>query len=232
MTVLEHLAELRTRLMYIFGALTIGAIPGWFAYRDALRILLEPAEPYLPEGQLIVTSPVDAFSLRLKIALYIGFALAFPFVLFHVWRFIAPGLRAQEKRYVIPFVISGMLLFSVGIWVAFYTLPQAMAFLIGPRITGPQVVPLLAARQYIDFMLRYLVVFGLTFQFPIVLMFLTISRAVSSKQLARYRRHVVLVIAVVGAVATPPDPVSMMILSGALYALFESCIWLSRLLRR
>jgi sec-independent protein translocase protein TatC len=236
MTLLEHIEELRKRVIWIIASVTLAAVAGWFMFDPVVRLLLKPARPYLKtitHGQLIVTGPLEAFTLRFKIAFVIGFVFAFPIVLYQIWRFVAPGLHRNEKRYAVPFIASGMVLFAAGAWLAIYTLPEALRFLIGPAITGGQISPVLAARSYVEFGILYLVAFGLSFEFPVILMLLSLLRVVSSRQMARYRRHVFMGIAVVVAVATPSvDWFTMTVLTIALYVLYEASIWVSRLLRR
>jgi sec-independent protein translocase protein TatC len=235
MTILEHLEELRTRLIWMIGSVAIAAIAGWFMFNRIVAILLKPAKPYLniTNGRLIFTGPLEAFTLHFKVAFVMGFCIALPVVLFHVWRFVAPGLRRNEKKYAIPFIASGMVLFVVGAWFAILTLPEALRFLIGPSITGGVISPLLSAQSYIQFALLYVVAFGLSFEFPVVLMLLTTTGVISSRQMAKYRRHVFMGIAVVVAVVTPSvDWFTMTVLTIALYVLFEAAIWVSRLLRR
>jgi sec-independent protein translocase protein TatC len=236
MTLLEHLEELRGRLIWVFGAVGIAAIAGWFTFNRVVELLLGPARPYLKDlsdGKLIFTGPLEAFSLRFKVAMYVGFALAFPIVLFQLWRFVSPGLRRAERRYAIPFVGAGMVLFAAGVAFAWFTLPQALRFLIGPDITGPNLSPLLSGKSYIEFGLLYHAAFGIAFELPVVLMGLSLLRVVTSKQMARYRRQVFMGIALASAVLTPSvDWITMMALTAAMYVLYESCIWLSRLLRR
>jgi sec-independent protein translocase protein TatC len=237
MTLIEHLEELRSRLMWVIGSVGLAGVAGWFLFEPVVDLLLKPACPFLedtPTGcSLVFIGPLEAFSLRLKVAAYIGFAIAFPIVLYHFWRFIAPGLKSNEKRYVVPFVASGMVLFAIGVLFAYTSLPQALAFLIGPAITGGVIQPLLTAKQFIGFMLLYLAAFGLAFEFPLVLMFLTLARIISSKQMAQFRRQVMLGIALVVAFLTPSvDWYTMVVLTAAMYVLYEGCIWLSRLLKR
>lgn len=236
MTILEHLAELRYRLIWSLSATGVAAVVGWFAFNPVVRLLLKPARPYLtgPSGGFLVfTSPTEAFVLRFEIAFYVGAAIALPVILFHFWRFVAPGLRAQEKRYIVPFVFAGVVLFAVGVAFAYTTLPQALRFLIGPAISGPYIRPLLTGKQFISFMLLYLAAFGVSFQFPVVLMFLTLARVITSRQMGVYRRHVLVATAIVVAVVTPTvDWYTMTVLTVALYLLYEGSIWLSRALRR
>ncbi len=235
MSLLEHLEELRNRLIWIFAAVGLAAIAGWFLFDRVVVLLLEPARPYLEltEGNLAFTAPLEAFNTRLKVALYIGFAFAFPVVLYHVWRFVSPGLNKNERRYAIPFISSGIVLFSVGVLFAYVTLPQALRFLIGPDITGPNVSALLTAKSYLDFALLYHAAFGLAFEFPVALIFMALIRVITWRQMSKYRRHVFLGIAVASAVLTPSvDWVTMTVMTAAMYVLYEASIWIARLLRR
>ena len=236
MPLLEHLEELRNRLIWVMASVGLAAIAGWMVYDRVIEILLEPARPYLQDlsrGNLVFTAPLEAFTLRFKVAMYIGFAIAFPVVLFQLWRFVSPGLHKKERRYAIPFIGSGIVLFAAGVGFAFFTLPQALRFLIGSEITGPNVSPLLGAKHYIDFALLYHAAFGIAFELPVVLMMLSLLRVISSRQMARFRRHVFMGIAFASAILTPSvDWITMIALTLAMYVLYESCIWLSRLLRR
>ncbi|MEX2394217.1 MAG: twin-arginine translocase subunit TatC [Actinomycetota bacterium] len=235
MPLLDHLEELRNRLVWIIGSVAIAGIAGWALFDRVVDILLDPARPALKlsAGRLIFTGPLEAFTLRFKVATYIGFAIASPVVLFQLWRFISPGLHKRERRYAIPFVAAGTILFAVGVGFAYFTMPQALKFLIGEPITGSNVTAALSAKQYIDFALLYHAAFGIAFELPVVLMLLTMTRVLSSKQLAKYRRHVFMGIAVAAAVLTPSvDWITMLVLTVAMYVLYESCIWLSRLFRR
>jgi len=236
MSLLEHLEELRGRLFWIFGSVGLAAIAGWFAFDHVVDLLLRPARPYLKDlthGKLVFTGPLEAFTLRFKIAIYIGLLIAFPLVLFHVWRFISPGLHRNERRYAVPFIGSGIVLFGGGVLFAWLTLPQALRWLIGPEITGTNVSPLLGAKSYLDFALLYHIAFGLAFELPVLLMLLAMMRVVTSRQMASHRRAVFMGIAVASAVLTPSvDWFTMSALTVAMYLLFEICIWLSRALRR
>ncbi len=236
MTLLEHLEELRRRLFWIFGSVGVAAVAGWVLFDRVVDVLLQPARPYLQDltdGKLVFSGPLEAFTLRFKVAIYLGFAIAFPVVLSQVWRFISPGLHRNERKYAIPFIGSGVVLFGSGIAFAWFTLPQALRWLIGPEITGENVSPLLGAKPYLDFSLLYHIAFGIAFELPVLLMLLAVIRVVTSAQLARHRRHVFMGIAVASAVLTPSvDWFTMLALTLSMYVLFEACIWLSRLLRR
>lgn len=235
MSLLEHLGELRRRLLWVIASVGVAGIAGWFAFDPVVEALLRPACPYLadPEScELVFISPLEVFTLRLRIAVYVGFVIAFPIVLFHVWRFIAPGLRSSERRYATPFIVAGTVLFCGGIAFALYTMPQALQFLIGEVIRGEQLSPMLTAREYMSFAIRYLLAFGIAFQLPVVLMILALARIISSRQMAKYRRHVLVGFTGAAALLTPPDVYTLVLGSVVLYGLFEACIWLARLLRR
>ena len=124
MSLLDHLEELRGRLFWIFGSVAAAAIAGWFVFDRVVELLLEPARPYLKDltdGKLVFTGPLEAFTLRFKVAFYIGFLLAFPIVLFHIWRFISPGLHRNERKWALPFIGSGIVLFGGGVLFAWFT---------------------------------------------------------------------------------------------------------------
>jgi sec-independent protein translocase protein TatC len=236
MTLLEHLEELRGRLFWIFGSTAVAAIAGWVLFDRVVELLLRPARPYLrdlTDGKLVFTGPLEAFTLRFKIAMYLGFLIAFPIVLFQLWRFISPGLHRKERRYALPFIGSGIVLFGGGVLFAWMSLPQALRWLIGDEITGANVEPLLGAKNYLDFALLYHLAFGLAFELPVILMLLALMRVVTSRQMATHRRHVFMAIALASAVLTPSvDWFTMLALTAAMYLLFEACIWISRLLKR
>lgn len=237
MSLLEHLEELRGRLIWVMGSVAVAAVAGWVLFDRVVELLLRPARPFLEEGpaqgRLIFTGPLDAFTVRLKIAVYVGFGLALPIVLFHLWRFISPGLREREKRYAVPFVGSGAALFAVGVTFAYFTMPQALRFLIGTEITGADIRPLLAARDYLSFGLLYHVAFGMAFEFPVVLMGLTLTGVLTPAQMTRFRRHVFVGISFVVALMTPSvDWFTMTVLTVVMYGLYESCIWITRLVKR
>lgn len=237
MSLLEHLEELRGRLIWMMASVALGAVAGWVLFDTVVEVLLRPARPFLEEGptegRLIFTGPLEGFTVRLKVAVYVGFGLAFPVVLFHLWRFISPGLRDVERRYAVPFVASGVVLFAAGVAFAYYSMPQALRFLIGAEITGADIRPLLAAGDYLNFALLYHAAFGIAFEFPVALMFFTLTGALSADQMARYRRHVFVGLSLFVALFTPSvDWYTMTILTVVMYALYEATIWITRLVQR
>src|SRR5215211_2847412 len=180
MTMVEHLEELRRRVFICLIAIVVGAIAGWFLYGPVFRILLHPYTAAcldLPRTQrppgidscrhVFLHGVLGPFLIRLKIALYGGFVFALPVVLFQLWRFITPGLTQKERRLTVPFIASSIVLFALGGFFAFFTLPRGLQFLLG--FGGENLVVLPEAAKYISFVLLLTLAFGLSFEFPLVL---------------------------------------------------------------
>ena len=233
MTVVEHLSELRRRIIVCMIAITIAAIVVYIFSLDIIRFLIEYYED-ATDGQrdaLIFTGPLDAFATRLKVATYGGFALALPVWLFQMWRFVTPGLNPKEKRYAIPFVLTSVLLFSLGGLVAMLTLPKALDFLL--NIGGSELEPLLTADKYLSLVSLMIIAFGIAFEFPVVLTFLLLARVISVAQLRRWRRAAIVLITIFAAVITPSqDPYSLLLMMVPMYLFYEVCIIIGRMLKR
>lgn len=212
-----HLAELRNRLIWSILAIAAGGSVG-FAFGDQIvAVLKAPIPANVP---LIVTEIGAAFSIRLQIALVTGVILAMPVLLWHLWRFIAPGLTASERRSILPWIPLALVFFALGVSVAYVVLPYAAEFLL--QFLTPDVQPLLDIQKYFDFATSLFLAFGILMEFPILLVGLSRVRIVTSERLARSRRMVILIIAIFAAVATPGgDLVSPAVLGLTLYILFE-----------
>ena len=233
MTLFEHLAELRTRVLTCAVAFVIAATIAFLFYPHILSFLQHPyCEIRPPHGcHFYITGPLDGLALRVKIAAYGGLFLASPVLLFEFWRFITPGLKPNEKRYAIPFVVASITLFALGCAVAFFTFPHALQWL--DSIGGPSLTEIFNPIQYLSLIILLMVVFGLTFEFPVVLVSLEIAGALSPKTLASWRRWAIVGIVVVAGVVTPSsDPFSMMALAVPLYIFYELSILIGRIVRR
>jgi sec-independent protein translocase protein TatC len=219
-----HLAELRNRLIWSILAIAAGGVVG-FTYGDPIvAVLRAPIPANVP---LVVTEIGAAFSIRLQIAIVTGVILAMPVLLWHVWRFIAPGLTASERRTILPWIPLALVFFALGVGVAYVVLPFAASFLLGFLTSDIQ--PLLDIQKYFDFATGLFLMFGLIMEFPILLIGLSRVGIVTSDRLRRSRRIVILVIAIFAAIATPgPDLVSPGVLGLTLYALFEGTIFFIR----
>lgn len=229
MTMVEHLEELRRRLMVVIAAIAIGAVAGFVVSGPALDILRNP----LPDDldTLYFTSLTGAFVAQLKIAGFIGVALAMPVILFEVWRFVTPGLMPGERRLLWPFLLAGLTLFALGVVIGYLVLPYAVAFLLSFAREG--IEPLPTIEEYIGFVTTLMLAFGLMLQFPVVLYVLARLGIVTPAWLASRRRWAILIIAIVAAVATPGgDPFSMVILALFMYGLFEVTLLVLRALQR
>jgi sec-independent protein translocase protein TatC len=237
MTIVQHLDELRRRLIICVIAVGVGSIAGFVFYRRILDLLQQPykdAIRSLPETlteNLIVTTPTEPFLAFLKVGLFSGLLIALPVILFQLWRFITPGLTKRERRLAIPFVLSSLVLFAGGGVFAFSILPRGLSFLFS--FGGDNLVPLLTIDRYLSFLFFLILAFGLAFELPLVLLFLAGVRVISSAQMRRWRRYAALGTVVFAAVATPTqDPYTMLLMWVPLYLMYEGAILVARLLKR
>jgi len=250
MTLSEHLGELRRRVIVCVIAFAIAATVAVIAYEPILHFLLRPLctvdastvhHTSTSTGSLLittngtcnlfVTSPLDGLSLRVKIALFGGLVLASPVILFQVWRFVTPGLKASERRYAVPFVASAFVLFLTGAATAYITLPHALGWL--KSVGGPNLQAIYDPIPYLGLILLMMTIFGLTFEFPVVLVSLELGHVVTPARLLRSWRWAVIIIVVVAAVFTPSsDPFSMFALAIPLVAFYFISIGIGKLLGR
>ena len=233
MTLVEHLAELRTRLIRSVIGVALGTVLGFIAANQVLEFLVDPyceAKKGKDCG-LVVIDPLEGFTTRVKIALFVGAVVSSPVVLWQVWRFVTPALHKNEKRFAIPFVVSSTVLFVSGAVLAILTFPKALNFLIS--IGGPNLVPLFSPSKYLSLYMKVVLAFGISFEFPILLVFLQLARIINPRQLARARRGFIVGIVVFAAVITPSqDPITLFAMAGPMYLLFEVSILIGKLLKR
>jgi sec-independent protein translocase protein TatC len=237
MSLMEHLTELRDRLIKIVVALVVGMIVAFAFYDPIFEILIDPyvkecrSSRSLAECNLVATDPLEGFGVRMKLALYGGIFLSMPVILWQLWRFITPGLYAHEKRYAIPFMVSALTLFLLGAGIAYYTLPQAISFL--QDIGGDNIVTAYSPGKYFGLITYMMLAFGVGFEFPIVLVFAQMLGVLTPDALRKARRYAVVGIVVLVAVITPSgDPISMLALSGPMVLFYELSIVIGRLLER
>ena len=241
MTLVEHLEELRYRLFIALGAIGVGSIVGWTLYDRVVELLLNPYCDYYatipldvrPTRQctLFFAGALDPVLIKLKLVAFLGLFLALPVVLFQLWRFIVPGLTKRERRMAIPFVVSSVLLFALGAAFAYWTLPRALNFLLG--FAGTQVVPLLTGDRFFSFVMLVALAFGLSFEFPIVLMFMNAAGVISTQQLRSWRRGAILFIFVFAAIITPSgDPYTLMAMAVPMVVFYEAAIIVGRIRKR
>jgi sec-independent protein translocase protein TatC len=231
MTLGDHLGELRRRVLIVLAAVTTAGVVAFVAYPQILHVLQAPYCHVTRRCQLYVTGPLDGLSLRLKVACYGAVALASPVILWQLWRFVTPGLNPNEKRYAVPFVACSIVLFGTGATVAFVVFPHALAFL--GSVGGPSLHQIYNPNSYLGLILALMTVFGVTFEFPVLLIALQLVGVVAPQALAKWRRWALVGTVTLAAVITPSgDPMSMLALAVPLYVFYEISIMVGRLLRR
>lgn len=233
MPVMDHLAELRNRVLISAFAVIVCAIVMFFFSNQVITFLVQYYKDatHGKRNALVFTGPVDGFITRLKVATYGGIILALPVWLYELWRFITPGLNPKERRYAIPFVLSSVVLFIMGAAVAFLTLEPALKFLID--VGGPSQTPLFTSDRYLTLVSLMVVAFGLSFEFPVVLVFLLIAGVISTAQLRHARRWAIVGIVIFAAVITPSqDPYSLFFMAVPMYIFYEGSIVIGRILKK
>jgi sec-independent protein translocase protein TatC len=231
---LDHLIELRTRIVRALVALGVGfAICLYFA-DDILGILVWPLKQAFPsgEGQLIFTKLPEVFFVELKVALFAGFFVSFPVIANQLWAFVAPGLYAREKKAFLPFLFATPVLFSAGAALAYFlVMPTAFKFFLGfgGEAGGLKVQALPSAGEYLGLVMQFILGFGVTFLLPVLVLLLHRAGIVTREQMVAARRYVIVGIFVIAAIVTPPDPGSQIILAVPLLVLFEVSLLLMRL---
>ncbi len=232
MTLKEHFGELRRRLIIALVAFVVAGIVSAVFYNGMLTVLQHPyCSINARNCNFYVTAPLDPLTLRVKLAAFGGLVLASPIILWELWRFITPGLRRNERQYAVPFVSASVLFFCAGAATAYWTFPHALHFLIA--VGGPKIHELLNPNNYLTLILLMMLLFGLTFEFPVVLVALQLARVVTPGQLLHWWRWAVISITVVAAVFTPSsDPFSMLALAVPLVAFYFISIGVGKLFRR
>lgn len=220
MSLVEHLSELRRRVAISIVAVMLGAGIGFWSAPAIIELLLRP----VPGGRVVFLSLTGGFTIYLRIALIVGLLLALPVVLYQIWAFVAPGLTARERRAALPWIPITVVFFILGAAVAYVTLPYAVDFLLSFQIADT-LESMLTAEAYFGFVTTIFVVFGVTMQFPVLLVLLAKLGILSVDRLRDTRRYVLLGIVIFAVVVTPgTDPISPVIMSSVMYLLYEGTI--------
>ncbi|WP_298687191.1 twin-arginine translocase subunit TatC [uncultured Sphingomonas sp.] len=220
---LEHLIELRRRLIWAFAALGLAFCVCYYFAENIFAFLVQPLLR-AGQGKLIYTDVFEAFFAKLKVALFSAIMLSFPVVANQIWRFVAPGLYGKEKRALLPFLILTPVLFLSGAAMAYYmAMPLALHFLLGfqGNVGGIQQEALPAIGNYLAFVTKFLFGFGVAFLLPVLMMLLERAGIVTRTQLVKGRRYAVVAIFGIAALLAPPDVVSMLLLAVPLVLLYE-----------
>ncbi len=250
MPITEHLGELRNRILISLVTLLLAFILSFSFSENIFNFIIFPLKynlvlsldnPYLqfiPHDKLLGTklvflAPAEALWMSIKISLVSALILGFPIFLYQLWGFISPGLLKHEKRYLLPFIFSSTLLFLVGTFFSFFVvLPFAISFLLTYSV-GDILVPMLSVGMYVDFCLKFILAFGIIFELPIVIIFLTKMGIVTPKFLSKNRKYAILIAFILAAILTPtPDAFNQTLMAVPIIILYEIGILLSRLCKR
>jgi len=228
MPFLDHLEELRWRIFYSLIAVTLTTIIGFLIvhYLGVLELLILPAQFLIGEEGLKYFNPATPFFVTLKLSLVVGIILAFPVVVYQVWAFLSPALKAEEKRVIIPSLYFGLILFCAGVAMAYFVvLPLALAFLSG--FQQDYLDPVIEVGEYLGFVTKLLIAFGVVFELPVVIMILSALGLVTPAFLREKRRHAIVGIAAIAVMLTPGDLASTVLMMGPMMVLYEVSIFLS-----
>jgi sec-independent protein translocase protein TatC len=225
LSLIDHLAELRDRLIWSAWAVAAGAALCWAFSEQLFDLVRQPIAHSIEGGSLIFTNPLDKFMAHMKLAISGGVLLACPVWIYNIWRFIAPGLYARERKYSSMFIAAGTLLFVGGSLFAYYlVLPTGLKFLLG--FGGNVDKPMITISEYMSFFTTMILVFGGAFELPLIIVMMGVAGIVDQKFLREKRRYAIVLIAVVAAFVTPPDVMSMLMLLVPLCLLYEISILL------
>lgn len=234
MPFLDHLDELRRRLIVCVIAVGLGFVIAYIFSQEVFNIIIAPIYRALPEGTtLIFIGVTEAFMSYLKMSLVVGIVIALPVILYEVWMFVAPALYANEKRYILPFMFSAIFAFTGGVLFCYFlVLPPAAQFLLkGYSTTTIKAMPTM--KEALSLTLMLLFAFGLTFQLPFVMLILGNLGIITNRTLKKYRKFAIVIIAVAAAIITPTsDAVTMLLLAVPLWLLYEISILLVWLFAR
>lgn len=226
-TLVEHLSELRTRIVYSVYAIVAFTIAAWCFSEQIFDFVRAPITEFLPGKGLIFTAPTDKFMAHIKVSVLAGLITACPVWIYQLWKFVEPGLYTKEKKFGRYFILFGSLLFLIGVSFAYFlVLPAAFKVLLSFGGTIDQ--PMITINDYLSFFLMTVLVFGAAFEMPLILVLLGLMGIVSSRGLSRMRRYAIVAIAIVSAVFTPPDAISMMLLAVPMVLLYEASILILR----
>jgi sec-independent protein translocase protein TatC len=230
MPFMEHLGELRVRIVRSLVAVLIGLVIAFPASPYIMDFLARPIQR--TGNTLVFLAVTEAFWVKMKVALFAGLFLASPAILWQVWRFVSPGLHAQEKKYAVPFVVIGSLLFiGGGAFSLLVVVPGAVAFLLS--YAGPGLQPMISIGSYFDFLLKFTLAFGAVFEVPLALTLASRMGLVTPKALARNRKYAVLGAFVAAAILTPtPDMINQSLMAGPIIILYEIGIVSARIFGR
>ena len=224
MNFLEHLQELRLRLIYILVILGVGFILCFIFSEDIIKFITRSVKNY----DLIFISPTELFFANLKVAFFSAIIISSPYTIYQLWKFISPGLLPNEKKYALPFIILATLFFILGLAFAYLiVLPYGLKFLLNYRVSDI-VTPRISISNYISFFMTFLLIFGVIFELPLITFFLSRLNILSYRTLIKWRKYAILVIFIISAILTPPDVFTQILMALPILILYEVSILIAR----
>jgi len=234
MPFLEHLEELRWRIIYSLGALLVTTCIGFLVVTkfDVLQLLIRPITPFLHGTKLKYLNPTDPFFVTLHLAITVGILLALPIIVYQLWAFISPALKKEEKRSILPALYLGLVLFCIGAALAYFgAIPLTLRFMMS--FQSESLEQNIIISEYMGFVVKIILAFGIVFELPVVVLILASIGLITSAFLIKMRRYFVVVAAVAASLLTPGDAVSLTIfLMAPLMLLYELSILLAKLVER
>ena len=233
MPFLDHLEELRRRILWSLGYIFAGIVIGFYlnSQYDLLQILIKPVSPYLEGGKLQIIKPTEGFMIALKLSFGFGLLMASPAIIYHLWAFVAPALLRKERRIVFPLLFASIFMFILGAVMAYYiTLPIGMAFFSKFQFASTEFK--LTAGYYLDMALKMVLITGIVFELPIAILMLARLGIISPEFLRAKRKHAIVGIMILCMVVTPPDPGSMILVAVPMIFLYELSVWIAFVVAR
>ena len=230
MPITEHLIELRAHLIKIFAAVLVIFLALVGFSRELYDFLSDPLVAQLPANSTMIATDITSnFMAPIRLTIFVAAFIAMPYILYQIWSFVAPGLYKKEKKVAVPVLLSSIVLFYTGVAFAYFVVLQGvLKFFI---MFAPQnVLPMTDIDSYLSFSLKLFMVFGLTFEIPVITLLLILARIVSIESLKDKRRYIIVGCFAIAAVVTPPDGVSMLMLAFPMWLLFELGLFLAKLL--
>ncbi len=233
MPFLEHLDELRSRLIWVGVSVLLLSVAGFFIVTelDVIGLLKRPITPLIPDGMLLFTSPTEPMTVTLKLSFVVGIILGLPIIVYHSWAFLAPALFEKEKRMIVPALLGAFVLFLLGVAMAYFlVLPFGLRFLLGFQTQA--LAPIITIGEYLRFATRLILAFGLIFQLPLVALLLSVMGLIDADVLRRFRRHAIVAVSLLAALLTPADVGTMLMMMVPLLVLYEFSILVVSLVDR
>ncbi len=223
MSIVEHLEELRNRLIKSIIAVVIAAFGAYFFSEELMEILTRPV------GELVFLRPTEAFFTYIKISIFAGILVALPFLLYQFWSFVLPALHDNEKKYINLLLPISLFMFALGIAFGFaVVLPLGMRFLL--NFGSPELSAMISISHYVSFLLTLLLPFGLIFQLPLVLNLMVKLGIIKIDTLTIFRKYIIILIFIISAILTPPDIITQLFMAGPLILLYEGSILIAKII--